>query len=61
MADAPVERLSLGAQLSRRKPLPMFRRESGADEEGNELSRSFGVVQLTMISIGATLGTGILV
>lgn len=61
MADAPAERLPLGAQLRRRKPLPLFRRESGADEEGNELHRSFGVLQLTMISIGATLGTGILV
>ncbi|NEK06241.1 amino acid permease, partial [Rhizobium leguminosarum] len=61
MADAPAERLPLGDQLRRRKPLPLFRRESGADEEGNELARTFGVLQLTMISIGATLGTGILV
>ncbi|WP_426303391.1 amino acid permease [Arthrobacter sp. R-11] len=35
--------------------------EAGNGEGGTPLRRSFGVLQLTMISVGATLGTGILV
>lgn len=35
--------------------------EAGSSESGTPLVRSFGVLQLTMISVGATLGTGILV
>ncbi|WP_083292331.1 amino acid permease [Arthrobacter sp. SW1] len=35
--------------------------EAGNGEGGTALRRSFGVFQLTMISVGATLGTGILV
>ena len=31
------------------------------DANSQELRRTFGVFQLTMISVGATLGTGILV
>ncbi|WP_449374615.1 amino acid permease [Arthrobacter psychrolactophilus] len=35
--------------------------EAGSGTEGRKLVRSFGVLQLTMISVGATLGTGIFV
>src|SRR4029453_18565101 len=51
----------LGAQLLRRKPIGQMVSESGSGEGGTPLVRSFGVLQLTMISVGATLGTGILV
>src|SRR5699024_4651625 len=47
-------------QLGRRKSL----RSMAADMQtghANGLRRTFGVFQLTMISVGATLGTGILV
>ncbi|MGE3284946.1 MAG: amino acid permease [Pseudonocardia sp.] len=33
--------------------------ETGADSEGGELKRSIGLFQLSMIGIGATIGTGI--
>ena len=57
---ASGSRPSLGAQLLRRKPLSQM--ISDADGGGGpRLVRSFGVLQLTMISVGATLGTGILV
>lgn len=36
-------------------------READGSDGGTPLVRSFGVLQLTMISVGATLGTGILV
>ncbi|MFQ4147718.1 amino acid permease [Arthrobacter sp. LAPM80] len=35
--------------------------EAGSGTDGRKLVRSFGVLQLTMISVGATLGTGIFV
>jgi APA family basic amino acid/polyamine antiporter len=54
-------RPGLGAQLLRRKPLDQMVGEAGSDGGGAPLVRSFGVLQLTMISVGATLGTGILV
>ncbi|WSK11219.1 amino acid permease [Streptomyces celluloflavus] len=44
----------------RRKPVERLVAESGRGE-GGSLRRSMGVWQLTMISIGATLGTGIFV
>jgi APA family basic amino acid/polyamine antiporter len=53
-------RPSLGEQLLRRKPLEAFTREAEASE-GRGLRRTLGVWHLTAISIGATLGTGILV
>jgi len=53
--------VGLGAQLLRRKPLGQMVHEAGAGSNGPKLIRSFGVLQLTMISVGATLGTGILV
>ncbi|MDJ0319558.1 amino acid permease [Pseudarthrobacter sp. PS3-L1] len=52
---------ALGAQLLRRKPISQMIAQANADHEGPRLVRSFGVLQLTMISVGATLGTGILV
>ncbi len=53
--------LGLGHQLLRRKPLALMVQESNNGAGGRSLVRSFGVLQLTMISVGATLGTGIFV
>ncbi len=50
----------LGARLMRRKPVENLVAEGGQGE-GGTLRRSLGLWQLTMISIGATLGTGIFV
>ncbi|MFE9441741.1 amino acid permease [Streptomyces sp. NPDC006602] len=50
----------LGASLMRRKPVERLVAEGGQGE-GGSLRRSLGLWQLTMISIGATLGTGIFV
>ncbi|GEO96801.1 hypothetical protein KTU01_29240 [Kocuria turfanensis] len=55
----PRPGLPLGSQLVRRKPLHQMARESESASTG--LIRSFGLLQLTMISVGATLGTGIFV
>lgn len=46
-------------QAFRRKPVTAMSAESGADSGGGELARSIGLFQLTMIGIGATIGTGI--
>jgi len=51
----------LGAQLLRRKPLDQMTQEADEGTDGVILKRSLGLWQLTMISVGATLGTGILV
>ncbi|MER8159877.1 amino acid permease [Streptomyces sp. NPDC094472] len=56
--DPPVG--GLGARLMRRKPVERLVAEGGQGE-GGSLRRSMGMWQLTMISIGATLGTGIFV
>ncbi|CAL9384776.1 amino acid permease [Streptomyces sp. enrichment culture] len=50
----------LGARLMRRKPVELLVADSDQGE-GGSLRRSLGLWQLTMISIGATLGTGIFV
>ncbi|MFE0105990.1 amino acid permease [Streptomyces sp. NPDC059009] len=50
----------LGLRLMRRKPVERLVAEGGQGE-GGSLRRSLGMWQLTMISIGATLGTGIFV
>ncbi|WP_369177126.1 amino acid permease [Streptomyces mutabilis] len=50
----------LAARLMRRKPVETLVAEGGQGE-GGTLRRSLGLWQLTMISIGATLGTGIFV
>lgn len=54
-------RAQLSVQLLRRKPIGQMVSEAETDHGGPKLVRSFGVLQLTMISVGATLGTGILV
>jgi basic amino acid/polyamine antiporter, APA family len=46
-------------QVFRRKPVTAMSAETGADTEGGELARSIGLFQLSMIGIGATIGTGI--
>ncbi|AWK09420.1 amino acid transporter [Streptomyces spongiicola] len=50
----------LGSRLMRRKPVEQLVAEGGRGE-GGTLRRSLTMWQLTMISIGATLGTGIFV
>lgn len=50
----------LAARLLRRKPVADLIAENGRGA-GGQLRRSLGLAQLTMISIGATLGTGIFV
>ncbi|MFI1765636.1 amino acid permease [Streptomyces sp. NPDC020800] len=50
----------VAARLMRRKPVERLVAEGGQGE-GGSLRRSLGLWQLTMISIGATLGTGIFV
>ena len=61
-APSTVSRPPLVAQLRRRKPLEAFAAESDDSTGGGpRLRRSLGVWHLTAISIGATLGTGILV
>jgi APA family basic amino acid/polyamine antiporter len=54
-------RPSLVAQLRARKPLDAPRADGDGTEGGPRLRRTLGVWHLTAISIGATLGTGILV
>ncbi|MDN6666669.1 MAG: amino acid permease [Brevibacterium sp.] len=50
----------LSSQLARRKSISSMV-EDTQDASAGGLRRTFGVFQLTMISVGATLGTGILV
>lgn len=56
----PSQGPGLGARLMRRKPVDQLVAEGGRGE-GGALRRSLSMWQLTMISIGATLGTGIFV
>ncbi|MDQ1011962.1 APA family basic amino acid/polyamine antiporter [Streptomyces sp. V4I23] len=56
----PTRGPGLGARLMRRKPVERLVAEGGQGE-GGALRRSLTMWQLTMISIGATLGTGIFV
>ena len=47
-------------QAFRRKPVGAMAGDTGADEnDGGELARSIGLFELTMIGVGATIGTGI--
>lgn len=48
-------------QLARRKPIAQLQADAAAGVDGQPLRRTLGVWHLTMISVGATLGTGILV
>ena len=50
---------SLLQQALRRKPVSELTAETGTDTGGGELERSIGLFQLSMIGIGATIGTGI--
>ncbi|OMI90262.1 amino acid permease [Streptomyces sp. M1013] len=59
-ASATPRSPGLAARLMRRKPVEHLVAEGGQGE-GGSLRRSLGLWQLTMISIGATLGTGIFV
>jgi len=46
-------------QCFRRKPVGVMSDETGADHGGGQLARSIGLFQLSMIGVGATIGTGI--
>ncbi|MGN8049886.1 amino acid permease [Curtobacterium sp. 22159] len=61
MTSAPTRPTSLRSQLARRKPIEVLQAEAATGVNGEPLRRSLGVWHLTMISVGATLGTGILV
>ncbi|SDQ70086.1 basic amino acid/polyamine antiporter, APA family [Curtobacterium sp. UNCCL20] len=61
MTSAPTRPTSLRTQLARRKPIEQLQAEAATGVDGAPLRRSLGVWHLTMISVGATLGTGILV
>lgn len=61
MTSAPTRSTSLRQQLARRKPIEQLQAEAARGVDGAPLRRSLGVWHLTMISVGATLGTGILV
>ncbi|MGY1802921.1 amino acid permease [Blastococcus sp. SYSU D00922] len=51
---------SVRAQLFRRKPVPVLVDEAGHDTaHGEGLARRMGLVQLTCLGIGSTIGTGI--
>lgn len=54
-------RPSLRQQLGARKPIEAFIADAGSGTGGPKLRRSLGLLHLTMISVGATLGTGIFV
>ncbi|QUH04291.1 amino acid permease [Saccharopolyspora erythraea] len=47
------------SRLLRRKPISTLHAETGTETGGGELRRSLGVVRLTMIGVGSTVGTGI--
>ncbi|WP_413468026.1 amino acid permease [Glutamicibacter sp. JL.03c] len=51
----------LGQQLRRRKSINAMAKDAASNAGLGSLKRSLGVMQLVMISVGATLGTGILV
>lgn len=59
--SSPAARTALGKQLIRRKSIHAMTSDTTDNGGLGTLKRSFGVLQLVMISVGATLGTGILV
>jgi APA family basic amino acid/polyamine antiporter len=61
MTSASTRPTSLRTQLARRKPIEQLQADAAVGVNGEPLRRSLGVWHLTMISVGATLGTGILV
>ena len=52
---------ALGPQLRRRKSINMMISDAENNAGAGQLRRTLGLWQLTMISVGATMGTGILV
>ncbi|MFH5776468.1 amino acid permease [Paracoccus sp. NGMCC 1.201697] len=50
--------MSLAQRLLRKKPISLFA-EQAAEQRGAELGRSITLFQLTMLGVGATVGTGI--
>jgi basic amino acid/polyamine antiporter, APA family len=50
---------TLMQQSFRRKPVTAMAEETGTDHGGGQLARSIGLFQLSMIGVGATIGTGI--
>ncbi|ALO07051.1 Putative amino acid transporter [Streptomyces venezuelae] len=60
VVDTATPKTSMLGALTRRKPVERLVNEGGQGE-GGSLRRSLSMWQLTMISIGATLGTGIFV
>ncbi|MFB7591786.1 amino acid permease [Streptomyces sp. NPDC056169] len=60
VVDTTTPKTSALSALTRRKPVERLVMEGGQGE-GGSLRRSLSMWQLTMISIGATLGTGIFV
>ncbi|MFE1909300.1 amino acid permease [Streptomyces gardneri] len=60
VVDTTTPKTSMLGALTRRKPVERLVNEGGQGE-GGSLRRSLSMWQLTMISIGATLGTGIFV
>ncbi|MBF6670560.1 amino acid permease [Glutamicibacter halophytocola] len=57
----PARHTPLGKQLLRRKSINAMSNDAASNAGLGTLKRSLGVMQLVMISVGATLGTGILV
>jgi len=57
----PKQATGLGPQLRRRKPIQQMIGDAESSSSGGALRRTLGMWQLTMISVGATMGTGILV
>lgn len=51
----------IGQKLLRRKPIATLKAETGADTDGGELRRSMGLVRLTTLGVGSTIGTGIFI
>lgn len=49
----------MAQQLFRRKPVVTMEAESGSETGTSELSRSIGLIPLTALGVGATIGTGI--
>jgi basic amino acid/polyamine antiporter, APA family len=56
-----AELITRWRQLFRRKPVDAFVSETRPDAEGGELDQSMGLFQLTMLGVGATIGTGIFI
>ena len=49
------------AALLRKKPVSAFASDDGGGDDGQTLKRSIGLLELTMMGVGGTIGTGIFV